>query len=199
MAFRRCRSITGQSIRAGLQRVLRIWQRLIVAAVVVLFVPSITRGEIHTGFALIPPGPAWDFSDSLAVAPPNGDVYWITLIAQSRSVGQRSDDSASAFPNYFLTNYPALIAYSPMDSSYAELTTAPADTTVYSESVEIFSYGVYVIRTKEGHYAKLRIESLGGGGITIEYSYQDDGTRVLVRTVAVGATTWGRVKSLYRE
>jgi hypothetical protein len=164
----------------------------LVIAVVILAGPA--AAELHTGFALIPPGPARDFSDSTTVVPPSGDLYWITLIQQHTT----GATEGSAFPNYFLTNAPAVIAYSPMDSSYAELTTAPVEPSAYSESVEIFSYGVYVIRTQEGHYAKLRMESLGGGGMTIEYTYQDDGSLVLVRTVPVESSTWGRVKALYR-
>ena len=154
------------------------------------------RAELHSGFALIPAGPAWDFSDSVAVAPPNGDLLWITLLANKGK--PNAARGASAFPYYFLTNPPALIAYAPQDSTYESLTTAPEDTMLYTQSAEILSYGVYVIRTKENHFAKLRLEMVGGGGMTIEYTYQDDGTRILVEPVGVEPTTWGRVKSLYR-
>ncbi len=153
------------------------------------------QAELHTGFALIPAGPAWDFSDSVAVAPPNGDLRWITLIARN---AEPASGRSALFPYYFLTDYPASIAVAPQDSTYEDLTTAPADTLLYGPSAEVLSYGVYVVRTKENHFAKLRIELVGGGGITIEYAYQDDGTRVLVNPVSTRVTTWGRVKSLYR-
>jgi len=57
---------------------------------------------------------------------------------------------------------------------------------------------VYFVRTIEGNYVKFRMANTGGGGITIEFTYQDDGRRVLARPLAIGQTTWGRIKSLYR-
>jgi hypothetical protein len=149
--------------------------------------------EIHTGFAMIPPGPAWDFSDSVTVVPPSGDLRWITLV---RSVSGKGE--APAQFAYFLTDAPAQIAFAPQDSTYENLSNAPPDST-FHEAAAVLSYGVYVVRTKENHFAKLRIEMIGGGGITIEYSYQDNGSRVLVRPVGVKNATWGSVKSLYRR
>lgn len=157
---------------------------------VVLFLGSPSRADIHAGFALIIPGPAWDFSDSTLVVPPNGDLRWITVLANS------TDSKTSNFSYFFVTDFPAMIAYASADSSYEELTSAPSDSSVYAQSKGLYTFAVYVVRTKEGHYAKLRVFMLGGG-MTIEYTYQDDGTRILRRPVGVKATTWGKVKSLY--
>jgi len=99
---------------------------------------------------------------------------------------------------WFNTDSPAKITFSPQDSTYNELSTAPSDTTVYHNVAAVLSYGVYVVRTKELHYAKFWIRQIGGGGITIEYTYQDNGTKVLVEPVAGRPATWGRVKSMYR-
>ena len=159
-----------------------------------ILISSSTQAEIHSGFALIPPGPAWDFSDSLAAVPPAGDLRWITLIRSAEYIG----DQLSTQFAFFVTDAPAQIAFAPQDSTYDTLTYAPPDST-FHESAAALSYGVYVVRTKEGHFAKVRIEMIGGGGITIEYSYQDDGTRVLVRPVGVMPTSWGRMKGLYRR
>ncbi len=75
---------------------------------------------------------------------------------------------------------------------------APSDPAAYSQGAEIFESAVYVVRTKENHFAKLIVKRLGGG-MTIEYTYQDSGSRILVNTVAIQTTTWGRVKSLYNR
>ncbi len=158
-----------------------------------LVTQSASRADIHSGVALIPPGPSWDFSDSTLAVPPDGDLRWITIV-----IASAASNPDRTFPYYFACDAPAAIAYAHPDSSYENLTTAPADPGAYSEGKEILTYAVYVVRTKEGHFAKLRV-SRPGGGMLIEYSYQDDGTRVLVRPVKIAPTTWGRIKCLYRQ
>lgn len=167
---------------------------LLIAVSILLLSTCGVKARLHTGFVLIWPGPAFDFSDSVLVPPPDGDLYWVTLSETPSTAG---GEEAAQFA-WFTTNYPALIAYAPSDSTYHELTTAPSDTTLYHFDAAVLSYGVYVVRTKEHHYAKVRVEMIGGGGITIEYTYQDNGTPVLVNPVPVRPTTWGRVKTLYR-
>ena len=173
-------------------RLTRHAKSLVIAALIVSFSGYGAQAKLHSGFVLIWPGPAFDFSDSVLVPPPDGDLYWVTL-STTRSIAGGAIQS-----EWFTTNYPALIGYAPGDSTYDELTTAPSDTTLYDFAAAVLSYGVYVVRTKEHHYAKVRVEMIGGGGITIEYTYQDDGTRVLVNPVPVHPVTWGRIKSLYR-
>jgi hypothetical protein len=84
------------------------------------------------------------------------------------------------------------------DSSYESLVEAPEDSTLYVEFIGVFLGEAYVIRTREGHYAKFRIPITPGPGL-IEYTYQDDGSRALAEPVAVEETTWGRIKALYEE
>ena len=102
------------------------------------------------------------------------------------------------FPEYFVTIYPARIAFAPIDSTYEELTSAPSDTTLYKEGLDILYSVFYVVRTRERHYAKMRAICCVGGGIQIEYAYQDNGSRILVDSVPVRSITWGQIKALYR-
>jgi len=190
-------AVSGTRVAAGFgKRRSRLLLVVLIAAVFAFPVLDAhpCQAKLHSGFVLIWPGPAFDFSDSVLVAPPNGDLYWVTL-STTRSIA--SGEGSSQFA-WFTTNYPALIAYAPGDSAYDELTTASSDTTLYHFDAAVLSYQVYVVRTKEHHYAKVRVEMIGGGGITIEYTYQDDGSRVLARPVAVRPSTWGTVKGLYR-
>lgn len=184
--------------------IFRIKVRVLAAASLVIL-PLAADAKLHRGFALIPPGPAWDFSDSTNVMPPAGDLGWIQLELVTGPTGVKPDsfirDQASTLAMagiWFQTYTPAMVGYAPGDSTYPELMTAPTDESAYSFGAAILSYGVYVVRTKEYNYAKVRIEQVGGGGITIEYTYQDNGTNVLVEPVAVLPTTWSRIKSLYR-
>lgn len=172
---------------------------VLIVQLVLLLSASFARAELHRWTALIPPGPAWDFSDSAAVVPPNGDLRWTIVRATNANRSFLGTQSSARFPEFWLTNYPALIAYAPQDSTYDELTTAPGDTTLYKEGLELFYFAVYVVRTKEHHYAKLKAVCCVAGGIQIEYTYQDNGTRILVDPVPVRPTTWGRIKSLYRQ
>jgi hypothetical protein len=176
------------------------WHRRLPAFLVLLSVvllaslPVRAFAELRIGTALIPAGPLWDFSDSLLVFPPNGDLGWIIVLAND------GDWSSKQFPEFWVTNSPAVIAFAPQDSTYEELTTAPSDSSQYSSIRALFDGGVYVVRTQEMHYAKLRVTCLAcvPGGVLIEYAYQDDGSRILVSPVPVRRITWGQVKSLYK-
>ncbi len=170
-------------------------RRLLLIGVLSFFAPTAALADLHVGVALIRPGDSWDFSDSTAVAPPNGDLRWITVVAGTRSDSSRD---AGAFPYFFVADYPAQIAIASWDSTYEELTSTPSDPAVYSQGAEIFESAVYVVRTKENHFAKLIVKLLGGG-MTIEYTYQDSGSRILVNPVATRPATWGNIKNLYRR
>ena len=151
------------------------------------------QAKLHSGEAHIHWDAVWDFSDSSATFLPNGDLYWVEATALQHQL------PLSSQLIYFSTNAPALIANGPVDSTYGELTSAPANVDAYGE-VQVASLGVvYIVRTGDGNYVKLQIIAFVGGGITFEYTYQDDGSRVLAQPLATGQTTWGRIKSLYRN
>ena len=151
------------------------------------------QAKLRSGEAHIHWDAVWDFSDSVVTFLPDGDLYWVEATALQHPT------ALSSQLIYFTTNSPALIVSGPIDSTYGDLTSAPADIAAYGE-MEVASLGlVYIVRTSEGHYVKLHIMAFVGGGITLEYTYQDDGSRVLARTLATGLTTWGRIKSLYRS
>ena len=158
--------------------------------------PSLAGADIHRGVALITPGSAWDFSDSATVVPPNGDLRWVIVAvrAGSRDVSQ----ATSLYPYFFVTDPPAQIAIASQDSTFEELTSAPTDPDAYVEFFDALEGYVYIVRTQENHYAKLIAKFLGNG-ITIEYVYQDDGSRRLVDVVSTDQTTWGRIKNLYKR
>ena len=175
-----------------MSRVLSRVRTTLSAAVLLILVMHTAEAKLHTGIALIEPGPAWDFSDSVAVTPPNGDLHWLVVALNS---GARSQ---GAFPYFFLTDAPAAAALAPTDSTFEELSSAPTDSVLYQEGAELFTFRVYVVRTQEQHYAKVKIALIGAGGITIQYVYQDDGSRILAEPVAIEPVTWGRIKALYR-
>lgn len=151
------------------------------------------QAKLHVGEAHIHWDAVWDFGDSLITFLPNGDLYWVEVTA----LQQQSTLSSQSI--YFATNPPALIVFAPPDSTYEQLSSAPADLGTYSESLAALLGYIYVVRTGEGNYVKLRIEAFVGGGITLEYTYQDDGSRMFTLPMATGQTTWGRIKSLYRN
>ena len=150
------------------------------------------QANLHSGRAHIHWDAVWDFSDSLITFLPNGDLYWVEVTEL------QSEASLSSQVKYFTTNPPALMVSGPIDSTYDELTSAPPDNGQYGESTVASLGVVYIVRTSEGNYAKLQILAFAGGGITLKYTYQDDGSRVLARPLATGLTTWGKIKSLYR-
>jgi hypothetical protein len=91
------------------------------------------------------------------------------------------------------------IAVAAPDSSYEALTTAPEDSNAYFVAVVPYPDEVYVVRTNKSRYAKIRgLDLRPGGEFTFEYSYQDDGTRILTGKVPIEQTTWGKVKSLHQ-
>jgi len=154
---------------------------------------SSSYSTIHNGFGYAEFDSAWDFSDS-STCPLFGRYcgdFSITF-TMLQTAAEPTAIVMLAMPPH------AGIALASPDSSYEELTTAPEDSNAYFTAVVPYPFQVYVVMTNEGHYAKLRGVDLGpGGDFTFEYSYQDNGTRVLVGGVPTEETTWGRVKSLY--
>jgi hypothetical protein len=148
------------------------------------------RATLHSGEAHIHWDAVWDFSDFKATVLPDGDLYWVEVTLQPKST--------PSSVMYFTSNPPALITFAPPDSTYEQLTSAPADLGSYGESLAALLGYIYVVRTGEGNYVKLHIKAFVGGGITFDYTYQDDGSRVLAPTTATALTTWGKIKSLYR-
>ena len=126
----------------------------------------------------------WDFSDSSAVELYEGDLN-IVFVA----------DPPLGF--VMSTSNGALVIMVP-DSSFSELTTAPADLTLYEIFLPALIDVTFVILTEEGHFAKFRLY-LHYPGPTFEYLYQTDATRNFDDIVPVEETTWGRIKAIYAD
>jgi hypothetical protein len=156
---------------------------------------SDSYSRIHTGFGSAEFFGAWDFSDSATCSLFEGYCGdFATGIADIHTAAEPTAFILLAMPPG------AGIAIAPRDSSYEGLTTAPEDPDEYFVSVVPCPAEVYVVRTNEGHYAKIRPVDLNASGeFTFEYSYQDDGTRILDNGVPVQQTTWGKMKALYEE
>ena len=162
---------------------LRVSVFLALAVLILQAVPILA--ELHEGVALIHPLNSWDFSESAAVGFADGDInYSLTF-----SVGEPLKGS----PYWIFGNYPAVIAVS--DTPYADLTEAPEDTSKYAGGVNVFPDEAYVVRTVEGHYAKFQV--IFFEPMTLEYVYQDDGSRSLSPGTPTEPSTWGRIKVLY--
>jgi hypothetical protein len=160
---------------------------------VIVTAGSNSYSKIHKGLGYAEFDSAWDFSDSSTCVLFEGDCG---DLAMGITLMQTATEPTVML---MLAMAPhAGIAVASLDSTYEELTTAPEDSNEYFIMVVPYPDVVYVMRTNEGHYAKFRGVDLGpGGDFTLEYSYQDDGTRVLVDDVPTEQTTWGRMKSLY--
>jgi hypothetical protein len=173
---------------------------LIGSCLILFTLISRSYSTIHSGFGYADFDSAWDFSDS------SNCVLWYGFcgdLAMGITLMQTATEPTGGIYMY-ATASRAGIAIASLDSTYEELTTAPEDSNAYYGMVVPYPHVVYVMRTAEGHYAKFRGVDLGpGGDFTFEYSYQDNGTRVLVGGVPTGipeqTTTWGRMKALYAE
>ena len=158
-------------------------------AVLNVFVSAIpVSAEVISGVGVLSQG-AWDFSESASVHPkldPNADLTFVLIV-----------DPPPERTAVWGLNGATLVM---VDSSFAELTTAPEDTSLYDWEWPLLMAATYVIRTTERHYAKFRILDLMIP--MIEYVYQPDGSRILTNGVPTGIaehiTTWGRLKALYQ-
>ncbi|MDX1439160.1 MAG: hypothetical protein R3284_04580 [Rubricoccaceae bacterium] len=92
-------------------------------------------------------------------------------------------------------SYPGLIAALPDDTSFEDLRVAPAFDPLYRSTIEYLPGRVWVIKTTEGHYAKVRFHN-DGNSLSFDYVYQDDGSRNLKVTLDE-VTTWSVIKAFY--
>jgi hypothetical protein len=78
------------------------------------------------------------------------------------------------------------------------VTVAPADTLLYGDLLQISAGVTYVVRCRDGLYAKFEVQ-VWEPWVTaqIEYYVQMDGTADLDNTVVVEDLSWGRIKALY--
>ena len=74
---------------------------------------------------------------------------------------------------------------------------APTVTNVISD---LYAGATYVVYTGDSLYVKFAVQGFDSqlGQATLEYYVQMDGTTDLDSTVPVDASSWGRIKSLYR-
>jgi hypothetical protein len=169
---------------------LRSTARLLSVVFMLCISPSISAARLHVGTFALAPGQGWDFSDSLLVGstPGSADISYELTVHTTRET----------FPDFLFAYFEAGLVYiGSADSTYEKLEEAPEDTGQYVSLVDAYSGDVFAIRTREGHYAKIRILPPSGGQFQFEFVYQDDGTRTFMRSVAIRPTTWGRIKSLY--
>ena len=142
---------------------------------------STAHAGLHTGVGL----GYWDFS-----AGHDSATNWDFGPGNTMLFGE------NALAYVLLSNPPARITLLPPEITYEGLTEAPADPTVYVSGMTFVPQRVWVVKTREGHYAKVRF--LPDPSDAFEYTYQDDGTRLFAAPVATSVSTWGRIKCLYR-
>ncbi len=152
---------------------------------IVFVLSSPARCKILSGIGVLYQG-GWDFSEQQTVHSmfdPATDLSIVLVVDPPFGPWQFGENGAR------ITEVP--------DSNFAELTTAPEDSTRYLWELPALVGVTYVIRTIEHCYAKYRILSIYPPAI--EYAFQDNGSRVLDPGVPVEPTTWGRIKELYGE
>ena len=165
---------------------MRAMQALVVFALVFALVPIssiIAKVQTGTGTVWLPDDLAdWDFSAESPVSYPGGDMAIIHELHLGLIVATLNGAAVRI-----------------VTGKFDEVLEAPADLTSYDDYVSISGFDlsqVYVVHTEEGHFAKFRF--VDGSFITIEYAYQDDGSRVLDPGVPVRRATWGTVKSRFK-
>ncbi len=155
--------------------------------------PTPVCAVLHTGVVDLFSGQGWDFSDSLIAGGPPADIVFDVTVLNSQN-SRRS----SLVERLFAMTPAAILFIGNADSTYENLTSAPTDPDLYLTEEAVFEDDVHVVRTREGHYAKIRILPIGST-LMFEYTYQDDGSPSFVPNVAVRSTTWGKIKALYRH
>jgi hypothetical protein len=151
--------------------------------------PISAKAELHTGTFQLFPGGGWNFSDPDAYSIADF-VFDVTTVSKT---GETIDGG-----DILTAITPALIYYAGnAEDTYDNLAVAPTDLSLYKVYEFATVNEVFVIYTREGHYAKISVTNLGSL-MSFEYTYQDDGSEVLSITTPVEETTWGRVKALYR-
>lgn len=153
--------------------------------------PTPVSAVLHTGVVDLFSGEGWDFSDSL-IAGLHADIVF-DVTAQSSQSSRRS-----VVERLFAMTPAAILFIDNADGTYENLTSAPTDPDLYLTEEAVFEDDVHVVRTREGHYAKIRILPIGST-LMFEYTYQDDGSPSFVPSTAVRLTTWGKIKALYRH
>jgi hypothetical protein len=152
--------------------------------------PISPRAELHTGTFQLFPGGGWDFSEPTTNASPD--------FAFDVTAANKSNESALGFIELLTPIPPALIYYvGNQEDTYDDLIAAPTNLSLYKTNEFGNLNEVFVVYTREGHFAKMRITAIGTL-MSFEYTYQDDGSEILSITTPVEETTWGRVKALYR-
>lgn len=149
----------------------------------ILHLPDVVRAGVVSGIVVLPSG-AFDFSEQTSPAfalDPSADILAAYVV----------DPIEGFFVN---ARFGATIAALP-GVDYADLAEAPSDSSLYTDFIVPAAYNVtYVVKTQEGHYAKFRFVSLVAA---IEYSYQPNGSRILVDATPAKAISWGQLKAIY--
>jgi hypothetical protein len=83
-----------------------------------------------------------------------------------------------------------------VDTPLEQLAAAPEGLVPFGATAQLNR--TYVVKTGDNVYAKFAVRSMDWAGIVIEYYVQTDGSASFGPLLPVEATTWGRVKALYR-
>jgi hypothetical protein len=164
---------------------MRALRCVLVLSLGVLAAAPLAKATIHEGFAW---AGHWDFSDSVYSAS-DWDLTWVLTDPW---------DPAPCTPVSFEMNWPAVIMLS--NVAYGDLLVAPTDPGLYTSVHCFVRDGVYVVKTREGHYTKIRTVDNFDLSTSIYYVHQDDGSPYFYddHPLAVETTTWGRVKALFQ-
>ncbi len=154
---------------------------LVLTSILVCTLVHPALGEVLRGIGTSSQG-GWDFSEEAPVHWLDGDI----------AVGYVVDPPLGWLVWGANGGKIVLLA----DSTFEDLTEAPADTSLYKYEEQGIAGATYVCRTGDGHYAKFRYVSPSFS--MIEYAYQTDGTPSFLDPVPVEETTWGRIKSLFK-
>jgi len=144
--------------------------------------------ELHfgNGFA-----ETWDFSDSISTG--LGGPWDFSA---GNTVASTSDSEIS-FGSFLISNFPAQLTVMQAGITYESVLEAPEDPSAYSTLFDFSPNRVWIVKTQEGHYAKVRFFNEFFAG-PFEYTYQDNGTRYFTEPLPSETVTWGRIKALYR-
>ena len=162
--------------------------KIVLFTIVILCLSRTASAELHEGTVTLAETVSWDFSRFLPVPLEFGPIPWGDFAYASYQAG---------FERFYRVGAIEEARIAGGRWVYEDLTVAPAPTDpAYRQYIDVGFGGTFVIRTRESHYAKIRVITFYPQ-LVFDYTYQDDGTRILGSTTPTSPSTWGEIKALY--
>jgi len=151
---------------------------IVLTTFLILSLPNLLLADVISGTANLSAGGlgGWDFSIMETVAVDDGDIG----VAHVGDLG-----------GYFVIGLNgALVAHLP-DSTFEDLKYAPEDSTIYSMMQPAYVHSLYLMKTRDNKYVKLRFPE---NYSSFDFIFQPDGSRKLFDYIGTEYKSWGIIK-----